>query len=128
MSSESYVKDTIKTVVLQLVEEEKYLTRIAKSPLLSGYQPKLDVSEILGPDDANWFQKPIRILNWIFELGCVDINNSVSRLSTFLTNPRAGHLGATLHVFYYLNKYDRSKLVFNPSIPRDSGNFKEGKK
>ena len=69
MSSESYVKDISKTVESRLVEEEKQLTRIVKSLLLSSYRPKLDVSEILGPDASNWFQNIIIILNLIVELG-----------------------------------------------------------
>ena len=84
---------------LRLVGEDKQLTLISKSPLLSGYQPELDVSDIIVPDAANWFQNIIGILNWIVELGRVGINNSVARLSNFLANPRGGHLRAALHVF-----------------------------
>ena len=111
----------------RLAEEGKQLTRIVKSLLLSSYRPKLDVSEILGPDASNWFQNIIIILNWIVELGRVDITNSVERLSTLLEKPRDGHLQAALHVFSYLNHYDRPKLVFDPSMPRNSGNFNKGK-
>ena len=98
-----------------------------KYPLPRGYQPELDVSEILGLDTSNWFQNLIGILNWIVELGHVDINNSMVRLSNFLENTKAGHLQASLHMCPYLKNYDISKLVFDPSIPRDSGKFSVGK-
>ena len=127
MSSDSYVKASIKTVGLWLIEEYKQLTLVAKTPLTSGYQPDLDVLDILGPESANWFQNIIGILNWIVDVGRVDINNSVEQLSNSLANARAVHLWAALHVFSYLNHYDRYKLFFCPSMSQDSGNFNEGK-
>ena len=127
MSSESYVKAAIKTVKSWLSEEDKQLTRIAKAPPSSRYQPELDVLDILGPDATNWFQNIIRILNWIVELGRVDINNSVERLTTFLSIPRAGNLRASLHMFSYLDHYDRTKLVFDPSMPSHIVNFNKVK-
>ena len=112
---------------MQLSEEGKQLTRISKYPLPSRYQPELYVSDILGPGASSWLQNIIGILNWIVELGRIDINNLVARLSTFLAKPRDGHLRAVLHVFSYLNHYDRFQLVFDPSMLHDSGNFDEGK-
>ena len=76
------------------------MTRITKAPLPSGYLPEIDVSEIIGPDTANWFQNISGILNWIVDIGCIDINNSVAQLSTFLVNTRDGNLRYPLHVFY----------------------------
>ena len=127
MSPESYFKATIYTAESKLEEEDKQLTRIAKYPLPSGYQPGFDVLEILGPDTANSFQNITVIINRIVELGRFDINNSVAQLSTFLANTRDGHFQAALHVFSYLNHYDRSKLVFDPSMPRESENLNRGK-
>ncbi len=37
----------------------------------------------------------------------------VALLSQYLANPREGHLDAVFHVFAYLKKYSRSKLVFD---------------
>ena len=100
--------------------------RVSKSPLTSGYQPELDVLEILGPDTAKSFQNITVIINRIVELGRFDINNLVALLSTILVNPRDGHLQAALHVFSYLKHYDRFKC-FYVSMPRDNRNFNEGK-
>ena len=97
--------------------------RIAKAPLPSVYQTEFYFSEIIRTDTANWFQNLIGILNCITELGHIKINKSVAQLSTFLVNPRAGHLRSALHKFSYLKHYDRYKLVSYPIMPRDSGNF-----
>ena len=54
------------------------------------------------------------MLNWIVELGRIDIHTAVSKMSAYLAAPRKGHLAQVLHIFAYLKKYDRSKTVLNP--------------
>jgi hypothetical protein len=49
------------------------------------------------------------------ELGRVDIYHEVSVLSQYLALPRAGHLEAVYHIFAYLNKHDKSSIVFDQS-------------
>jgi hypothetical protein len=51
------------------------------------------------------------------ELGRVDIYHEVSVLSQYLALPRAGHLEAVYHIFSYLNKHDKSSIVFDPVDP-----------
>ena len=36
-------------------------------------------------------------------------------LAAYLAGPREGHVHALLHVFAYINQYDRSRLVLDPS-------------
>ena len=126
MSYDSYFTAASKTVESQLAEEDKHLTRIDKASLISEYWPEIGVLEILGSDATNWFQNLIGILNWVVGIGHFNINNLVAELYTFLANPRAGHWWSALYVFSYLKHYDRSKL-FYLIMPRNSGNFKEGK-
>jgi hypothetical protein len=38
-------------------------------------------------------------------------------LSTFLSNPRQGHLEQVLHIFAYLKCYDRSTMLFDDTLP-----------
>jgi hypothetical protein len=38
-------------------------------------------------------------------------------LSSYLAQPREGHLDAVFRIFAYLKAHDRSKLVFDPSTP-----------
>ena len=80
MIYDSYVKTAIKTMESQFTEEDKHLKLITKSPLLSGYRPEFDVSEILGSDAGNWIQNLIVILNCIVELDRVDIIKFFERL------------------------------------------------
>jgi hypothetical protein len=49
------------------------------------------------------------------ELGRIDITVKVSMSAAYTAAPRNGHLQALLHLFAYLNKHDRSKLVFDDS-------------
>ena len=51
------------------------------------------------------------------ELGRIDIETEVSKLSSFLAVPREGHLSQALHIFVYLKKYYNSRIVFNPTYP-----------
>ena len=58
----------------------------------STYRPELDVSEVLLPSDAYYYQSPNGILRWIVELGCVDICLEVSMMSSHLALQRKGHM------------------------------------
>jgi hypothetical protein len=62
------------------------------------------------------------VLRWICELGRIDILVDVSKLSRFLAAPREGHLEQVLHVFAYLKRHPKSKLVFDDIVP-DVRNF-----
>ena len=42
---------------------------------------------------------------------CASCN--VAMLSSYLAQPRQGHLEAVFHIFAYLRKYKRSKVVFD---------------
>ncbi len=47
------------------------------------------------------------------ELGRIDITAEVSMLAAYTASPRIGHFNALMHMFSYLHKHDRSKLVFD---------------
>ena len=83
----------------------------------STYRPELDVSEELSPSDASYYQSLIGILQWIVELGRVDICLEVSMMSSNLALPRKGHMEQVMQIFRYLKKYHNSELVFDPSDP-----------
>ena len=53
-------------------------------------------------------------MRWMVELGRIDIATEVSMLAAYSAAPRQGHLAAVLHVFAYLKKHPRSKLVLDP--------------
>ena len=56
-------------------------------------------------------------LQWIVELGRIDIVTEVLGLSFFLAMPREGHLDAVFHLFIYLEKMHNAWVVFDPSYP-----------
>eukprot|EP00957_Ditylum_brightwellii_P015204 1145214-Ditylum_brightwellii.AAC.1 len=57
----------------------------------------------------------IGILQWIVELGMIDICLEVSMMSSHLALPREGHLDQVLHTFAYLRKYHNFELLFDPT-------------
>ena len=82
--------------------------------LASGYKPELDQSRELNAERLNYFQGLIGILQWICELGRIDIMMPVSMLSRYLVSAREGHLDQIFHVFAYL-KTDRKSTRLNSS-------------
>ena len=57
------------------------------------------------------------MLRWAVELGRLDIYTEVALLSQHLALPRVGHLEAVYHIFAYLNKHDKSRIIFDPTDP-----------
>ena len=47
------------------------------------------------------------------EFGQIGIHVQVAIFSRYLVQPRQGHLEAVYHIFAYLRKYKRSKVVFD---------------
>jgi hypothetical protein len=78
-----YVKNAIKTVKGLLAEDgEGYvLKNKAKNPFPMNYQPKLDVSNELGPELSSRYLQLIGIARWAIELGHINIHHKVSLLS-----------------------------------------------
>jgi hypothetical protein len=125
MSSTDYVKQAVKNVERDLHEIGRALSNRASSPMSTSYRPELDVSTILDPDRANYFQSQIGVLRWAVELGRIDIMCEVSMLSSFLAMPREGHLTAVFNVFAYLKSHNRSRLVFDDTYAVINNQFKE---
>lgn len=113
MSSDKYLGNAISNVELELAKIDKKLSTKASTPLACGYRPELDVSPLLDAERANYFQNLIGILRWAVELGRVDIHIGVALLSSYLVQPRTGHLEQAFHVFAYLKSHQRSTMVFD---------------
>jgi hypothetical protein len=93
----------------------KTLKTRAASVFPSGYRPELDSTAYCNDEDANYYQQQIGVLRWAVELGRIDIHTEVSILATYTAAPRQGHLDALFHIYAYLNKHSRSRLVFDDS-------------
>jgi hypothetical protein len=115
MNCSQYLKEAIKNVELEVAKANQVLRGKPNTPMQSGYCPELDVSPILEPDQANYYQSLISILRWAVELGCIDIHINVSLLSSYLAQPRIGHLEQALHIFNYLKHRINSHIVFDPN-------------
>ena len=103
-SSAGYVKEAIKTAEKWCMENGFRLSTKAKTAISFTYRPELDVSEVLEPDAAKWYQGAIGVLRWANELGRVDIMTEVSMLASQMVQPRIGHLMAVLQCFAYLKQ------------------------
>lgn len=85
------------------------------TPIRTSYIPDLDVSSVLNPSDAAYYQSLIGILRWMVELGRVDICLECSMLSSHLAMPREGHLEQVINIFGYLKRHHNAELTFDPT-------------
>ncbi len=114
MNCVQYLKEAIRNVEQELSKSGLCLKGKPNTPMQTGYRPELDVSPVLGPEQANYFQSLIGILRWAVELGRIDIYVDVALLSSHLVEPRTGHLEQVFHIFSYLKAHLNSHLVFDP--------------
>ena len=119
-SSSQYVQSAVKNVEEYVGRPKNSHLKIpskAETPLTTSYRPELDVSPELTPKDSAYYQSLIGILQWIVELGRIDICLEVSMMLSHLVMPRKGHLDQVLHIFAHLRKYHNTELVYDPSDP-----------
>ncbi|MGH3053464.1 MAG: reverse transcriptase domain-containing protein, partial [Gaiellaceae bacterium] len=116
LSAEDYLKHAIVTVEERFTLHKKH----SSTPLENGYHPEICDSPLLNDDEANYYQSLIGVLQWIVELGRIDIAYSVSAMSRFTTMPRESHLRNVLRIFAYLKSHVRSRLVMD-FVPRKWG-------
>jgi len=81
------------------------------------YRPELDVSKECNEEEVSQYHQRIRVIRWAEELGRVDICTEVSVMAAHCAMPRKGHLDAVWHMFAYLKRHDKSKMVFDSSSP-----------
>ena len=115
MSSNAYCRAALFNVELWLQKRKEKLPTRTACVFPSGWKPELDVTPLLIDEDASYYQQQIGVLRWMVELGRVDICTEVSMLAAFSAAPRQGHLAAVLHLYGYLKKNPKSKLVFDPT-------------
>jgi hypothetical protein len=115
MNCTQYIKEAVRNVETELNKTGHTLKGKPSTPMQAGYRPELDVSAVLGPEQANYYASLICILRWAVELGRIDIYIDVSLLSSHLTEPRIGHLEQVFHIFSYLKYHETSHLVFDPN-------------
>ena len=117
LSPSKYVQEAVQNCEKHVKENllvDFELMKYAPNPFPIGYEPEMDVSRELNPDEASYFQTIIGVMRWMVELGRVDIGVEVSQLSLYLAYPRKGHMEAALHIMSYLCVKHNSCLVLNP--------------
>ncbi len=93
----------------------------------ANYRPELDVSPVLGADQASYYMSLIGILTWAVELGRINVYIDVALLSSHLCQPHVGHLKQVFHIFAYLKCHENSNIVFDPNhIAWESEPFVQG--
>jgi hypothetical protein len=112
LSSSQYVQEAIKNVENYLATQNKTLKK-SNQPFPTEYRPELDISPLLTEDSVHYYQSQLSILRWMVELGRLDIYINVAMLSSFLLQPREGHLNAIFHIYGYLKAHTRSTMVFD---------------
>jgi hypothetical protein len=117
LSAADYIIRAVKDVETELEKVGKALPTKVTTPTTADYRPELDRSRELGPDQAMYFAGLIGVLRWCIELGRIDIIVEVSLLSRFLACPREAHMQQAFHVFGYLKKHARSRMVFDETEP-----------
>ena len=115
MSSSHYIKEAISNLERHLNAEGLRLQGKPQTPMRSDYRPELDTSPLLTPEQANYYMSLIGILRWAVELGRLDIYIDVTLLSSFMAQPRIGHMEQVLHIFSYLKCHLQSNMVFDPN-------------
>ena len=117
-SAHTYVVNAVENVKILLQEEGRGLKSTAKTPFPSTtYRPEVDVSDECADLYASRYQNLVGVLRWAVELGRIDISTEVALLLQHLALPSVGHLNAVYHVFAYLNKLDKSRIIFDPTDP-----------
>ena len=96
MSSENYVKASIKNTEQTLAESNQHLPIKCRTPLSSGYRPELDTSPELKPEGLQRYQELISRLRWAVELGRVDILLETSLMLMHLALHRQGNLSSSI--------------------------------
>ena len=92
--------------------------RQAERPYHEKYRPKFDLTDEVKKELTNIYQQLIGILRWAVKLGQFDIHVEVAKLSSFICNPRKGHMEAVYNIFAYLKNHTNSKIIFDHRRPQ----------
>ena len=78
---------------------------------------EIDQSPLLGASQHRQYQQLIGILNWIMQIGRVDIAYATTSLARFVAAPRRNHMKHALYVFGYLKKHPNRRITVDSRNP-----------
>jgi hypothetical protein len=120
MSPSKYVNQAIKNTKTQPLNQFNGCYRLptkADNPFPTNYKPELDVLDPLDLILSSFYLHLIGMMQWMIELGCIDVAIKILLLLSHLAFPRLGHLLTALHVMANLKQKNNSRLVFNLTYP-----------
>ena len=115
-SAETYIKNAVE----RYERETKQTFGVYFCPMSPDYHSEEDDSPLLGPKDSSLYRGMLGSANWAVTLGRFDCAFAVNNLARYSMAPREGHLQAMMHVFGYLKKFRKGKLLIDPSKPDHS--------
>ena len=95
MSPSKYVSEASKNCAKNVKDNfsGKYTLPVcAENPFVMGYEAVMETSKALDPAEASYFQSIIGVMQWMVEIGRIDIATEVSLLLSRFAYPREGHL------------------------------------
>ncbi len=117
-SFSTYVKHTVKNVILLLPEEGRGSTATTKAPSPSTTYPyEMDMSNKCNDDGSSRIPQLIGVVHWAVELGRIDIYTEETLLPPQSALPRVEHLEVVYHTYAYLYKHDKSSTNFDQTDP-----------
>ena len=93
-----YLKDRYNTKMIQVQDRQYFMPKKAGVALLNHYCPEIDITPELENVDAVYYQSLIGILQWMVELGRINICVKVSMVSSCLALLLEGHLKQLFHI------------------------------
>jgi hypothetical protein len=78
MNSSNYLKEALRVLEIELTKAGKTLKGKPAAPMQANYRPELDLSPVLGPDQASYFMSLIGILRWT--VCCITIKLPMSTM------------------------------------------------
>ena len=118
MSSKKHCEAAVINVENELEKYNLKLPSKCLTPISSGYRPEMDTTAELKADGLQIYQELIGVLRWAVEIGRVDIILEVSLMSSHLALPREGHLDQVYHIFGYLKKRKKLRILFDCGDPQ----------
>ena len=103
-SPSKYVQEAVNNIEDHLVKEHGgvKLVKHASAPFMRDYKPELDMSPVLGLTEASYYQSRIGVLQWMVEIGRIDMITEVSMLASQLAMPRKFHLEAIFYIYMHI--------------------------
>jgi hypothetical protein len=107
MSERTYTKCAVTEVKRTLGKVCQRLKTKVTTPMSDKYRAELDASAKLDTERITYFQGLIGVLQWIVELGRIDILVAVSMLSSHFMDLLEGNLEQCFHIFAYLDSHEK---------------------